>query len=124
MNLSGFFDWLLAPKTELPVGTSPQPPAEQVPIVNILDYLASDEGEEMGEKIISLVALFFPEAAAFRLSPKVVQRLARLGAYALKSGLADGSLLPDGQGGIISRAWADDPRHALNPDGTFRDKDF
>ncbi len=29
-------------------------------------------------------------------------------------------LLPDGRGGFVSKAWAEDPRHALNPDGSFK----
>jgi hypothetical protein len=49
-----------------------------------------------------------------------ISALVQLGMQLVKAGLADGSLIPDGQGGIVTKAWADDPRHALNPDGTFK----
>lgn len=38
----------------------------------------------------------------------------------LKAGLAAGTIVPDGKGGFISQAWAADPRHQLNPDGSFK----
>ena len=38
----------------------------------------------------------------------------------LRAGIAAGTIIPDGQGGFVSTAWAKDPRHQLNPDGTFK----
>lgn len=38
---------------------------------------------------------------------------------ALALGLFMG-LVPDGRGGFVSKAWAADPRHQLNKDGTFK----
>lgn len=30
------------------------------------------------------------------------------------------NLVPDGQGGWVTKEWASDKRHQLNPDGTFK----
>jgi hypothetical protein len=38
----------------------------------------------------------------------------------LRSGVASGLIIGDGRGGFVTKAWANDPRHQLNPDGTFR----
>lgn len=40
--------------------------------------------------------------------------------HKLRVGIADGDIVPDGQGGFVTREWADNPRHFLNRDGTFR----
>jgi hypothetical protein len=38
----------------------------------------------------------------------------------LHADVANGLIIGDGRGGFVTKAWADDPRHALNPDGTFK----
>jgi len=38
----------------------------------------------------------------------------------INSGTLTADLVPDGQGGFISKAWAEDPREQLNADGSFK----
>ncbi len=42
----------------------------------------------------------------------------------LRAGVTAGTVVHDGSGGFVTKAWADDPRHQLNPDGTFKDKSW
>jgi hypothetical protein len=70
---------------------------------------------------LKFAALFNPElAAAMPLITGAIQG----GIAHMKAGIAAGEILPDGQGGFVSKTWANDPRHALNPDGSFKDKSW
>ena len=40
----------------------------------------------------------------------------------LKGGIAAGEIIDDGRGGFVTKTWANDPRHAIGPDGNFVDK--
>ncbi len=61
-----------------------------------------------------------PLAMALPFVQPVIASVIRHWFASLRSGLVTGEILPDGQGGFVSKAWADDPRHQLNPDGTFK----
>lgn len=74
---------------------------EQDAVLRLLDFLASDGGERMGEELIGLAGLFFPPVAAAGLAPHTIQRLAWLAAMALRSGITSGSIVSDGRGGFI-----------------------
>lgn len=67
--------------------------------------------------LLKVAAVFYPPLA---VEVSGISALVRLGMHLVKAGLAAGSLVPDGRGGIVTKAWAEDPRHALNPDGTFK----
>jgi len=67
--------------------------------------------------LLKVGAVLYPPLA---VAVPGISALVQLGTHLVKAGLADGSLIPDGQGGIVTKAWAEDPRHALNPDGTFK----
>jgi hypothetical protein len=71
--------------------------------------------------VLKFGALFNPElAAALPFITSVIQgENARI-----KSGLADGSVIATAKGDFVSSQWAADPRHALNPDGSFKDKSW
>jgi hypothetical protein len=68
--------------------------------------------------LLKVGAGFYPPLAA---AAPVLSMFINYEAHKLKSGLADGTILPDGHGGFVSKAWADDPRHWLNADGTFKE---
>jgi len=66
--------------------------------------------------IIDVVGKLYPPVAA--IAPALT--------FVLKEALAKfeadrkaGVIVPDGRGGWVSKAWRDDPRHALRQDGTF-----
>lgn len=42
--------------------------------------------------------------------------------HKLRVGIANGDIVPDGEGGLVTKAWESDPRHALNSDGTFKNR--
>ncbi len=111
----GIFDWF---STTVPEPQVPKPREE--PLLQLLDFLASERGVELGTRIAFVAAAFFPPAVVFRMAPEKLQALAKLAAWYLRSGLSSGELLSDGKGGFISKAWAEDKRHHLNLDGTFR----
>ena len=70
---------------------------------------------------LKFAALFNPElAAAMPLITGAIQG----GIAHMKAGIAAGEILPDGQGGFVSKTWANDPRHAIGPDGNFVDKSW
>jgi hypothetical protein len=74
--------------------------------------------------VLKFGAMFNPELAPAVTILTAVSQLVKAEGARLRSGLADGSVVSDGRGGYVSRAWADDPRHALNPDGSFKDKSW
>jgi hypothetical protein len=68
--------------------------------------------------LLKIGATFYPPLS---IAAPAISMFINFEAHKLKTGLADGSVLPDGQGGFVSKAWSDDPRHALNPDGSFKE---
>jgi hypothetical protein len=67
--------------------------------------------------LLKVGAQFYPPLA---IALPILQSLVIYEGAKIRAGLADGSIIPDGQGGFVSKAWAEDPRHQLNPDGSFR----
>ena len=76
-----------------------------------------DRTEAIMIDLLKVGGTFYPPLAM--AVPILTAAIKHYGAY-LRAGLADGSIISDGRGGYVSKAWADDPRHALNPDGTFK----
>lgn len=98
--MRAFLNWIFsAPKAAPAVHLVPKPEPDAV--LRFLDFLASDKGEKTGEEILGVATMFFPALSAAGLAPKTVQRLAWLSAMALRSGLANGSIVSDGRGGFI-----------------------
>jgi hypothetical protein len=82
----------------------------------LLTGLASgkyDKQVAFSEDMLSGLGLVFPPAAMVEKGIEVFLFLNRMTA-------GRGPVVPDGRGGYITQSWADDPRHALNPDGTFK----
>jgi hypothetical protein len=52
--------------------------------------------------------------------PLLTSAIKHYGSY-LRAGIANGTIVSDGQGGFVTTAWAADPRHQLNPDGSFKE---
>lgn len=89
--------------------------------LDVLGFLADQKNEDELAAILTGVAAIYPPALFLRDALPAIQQISRLGLAALNSGLLDGTILPDGRGGFISKSWADDPRHWLNHDGSFVD---
>ena len=68
-------------------------------------------------EVIDDAAKIWPQIMLWR---PLVAAFIRYEAHKLKAELADGTVVPDGAGGFVTKEWADDPRHALNRDGTFK----
>jgi hypothetical protein len=81
----------------------------------------TDEEIDMTEAavldLIKIGAAYYPPLGP--VAP-FLEMFVRLEAHKLKIGISNGTIVPDGHGGLITKSWADDPRHALNPDGTFK----
>jgi hypothetical protein len=71
--------------------------------------------------LIKVGAAFYPPLA---IASPLITSFVQYEAAKIKTGIAAGVIVPDGRGGFVSAAWADDPRHALNPDGSFKDKSW
>lgn len=93
------------------------------PIVEVLEFLVSPRGLQVImdiQKLATILAVSVPSAlAAAMIAPSEVQSLAKMALLVLNAGIADGSLVFV-NGGVVSKEWANDPRHALNGDGTFK----
>ena len=88
---------------------------------DILYVLASDQGEAAAAELLKIVGLFDPALIPLlTLAAPAIQTLAKNRLAALDAGIADGSLIVGPKGDIYSKAWAADPRHVLNADGTFK----
>jgi hypothetical protein len=72
--------------------------------------------------MVKVLSIAFPQIAlvadgvsiAAFIAPILVEILMKTGS----------KLVPDGQGGWVTQEWIDNPRHKLNPDGTFVDKNW
>ena len=62
-------------------------------------------------------AAYSPLAIA---TPLLTSAIKHYGTY-LRAGVAAGYIVGDGQGGFVTKAWAEDPRHQLNADGSFKE---
>ena len=80
-----------------------------------------DRMEAVMIDLLKVGATFYPPLA---LATPILTAIIKDYGVKLRVGLADGTVVSDGQGGFVTKAWADDPRHALNPDGTFKDKSW
>lgn len=67
--------------------------------------------------LVTIGAEFYPPMA---IAVPLLQAIVKYEGMKIKAGLANGTIIADGSGGFVSRAWADDPRHQLNPDGSFK----
>ncbi len=74
-------------------------------VVDALYFLSTPEGYVAAEEVLKALGTFYPplaaDAIALEVAAPIMQRLAGLAHDVLASGLADGSLIPDGRGGII-----------------------
>ncbi len=86
--------------------------------------MTNEQIDETAAVVIDLIKVgssFYPPLA---FAAPILSSFVQHQAAQLKSGLAAGTILPDGRGGFVSSAWAADPRHQLNPDGSFKDKSW
>ena len=67
------------------------------------------------ENMLGDLSIVFPPAGAVEQGIEVFMFINKMGGI----GRA-GPVVSDGRGGWVSQAWADNPRHQLNPDGTFK----
>ena len=67
------------------------------------------------ESMLGDLSIVFPPAGAVAQGIEVFMFINKMGGL----GRA-GPVVPDGRGGWVSKSWADDPRHQLNPDGSFK----
>ena len=67
--------------------------------------------------VLGLASSFYPPLAAF--TPSISGGVGTI-LTDLSTKIKSGDLIPDGRGGYVSKEWAADPRHQLNPDGTFK----
>ena len=77
-----------------------------------------DRTEAIMIDLLRIGATFYPPLA---LATPILTAIIKDYGVNLRTGLADGSVIPDGQGGFVTTAWANDPRHQLNSDGTFKE---
>jgi hypothetical protein len=61
------------------------------------------------------LSIILPPAAFVDQGLELFLGLNKLGAFGRL-----GPVVSDGFGGEVSKEWADNPRHQLNPDGTFK----
>jgi hypothetical protein len=71
--------------------------------------------------LVTVGAQFYPPMA---IAVPLFQSFVKYETAKIRAGLADGSIISDNQGGFVSKEWAEDQRHQLNRDGTFKDKSW
>jgi hypothetical protein len=82
----------------------------------LLTGLASgkyDKQIAFAENMLAELGLVFPPAAAVEKGIEVFLFINKMTA-------GRGPAVADGRGGFVTQSWADDPRHKLNPDGSFQ----
>jgi len=72
-----------------------------------------DKQVAFAENMLTDLGLVFPPAA-------MVERGVEAFLLINKMTAGRGPIGPDGRGGYVTQSWADDPRHQLSPDGTFK----
>ncbi len=80
-----------------------------------------DEAVTIITDLIEAGSLVNPALAA--ASPIIIG-LIKYGSMNLKAGIAAGEIISDGRGGFVTKTWANNPRHQLNQDGSFKDKSW
>ena len=73
-----------------------------------------DRQVAFAERMLSELGLIFPPAA-------MVEKGLEVFLFINKMTAGRGPIVADGQGGYVTQSWVDDPRHQLNPDGTFKE---
>ena len=76
-----------------------------------------DIAEEGALALLKIGAVLNPEVA---LAAPGIAVVIRFGFHAFRSGIAAGTIIPDGAGGFVTKAWAEDKRHMLKADGRFK----
>jgi hypothetical protein len=82
----------------------------------LLTGLASgkyDKQVAFAENMLAELGLAFPPAAMVEKGVEVFLLINKMTA-------GRGDVVADGRGGFVTQSWADDPRHKLNPDGSFQ----
>jgi hypothetical protein len=82
----------------------------------LLTGLASgkyDKHVAFAENLLAELGLAFPPAAMVEKGVEVFLLINKMTA-------GRGHVVADGRGGFVTQSWADDPRHKLNPDGSFQ----
>lgn len=82
--------------------------------------MTSDEIDHTAAVILDLIKIGADVYPPLAFAAPILSSYVRIEAAKLKSGVAAGTILPDGRGGFVTQAWAADPRHQLNPDGSFK----
>jgi len=72
-----------------------------------------DKHVAFAESILAELGLVFPPAAMVKKGVEVFLLINKMTA-------GRGPVVADGRGGFVTQSWADDPRHKLNPDGSFQ----
>lgn len=67
------------------------------------------------ESMLGDLSIVFPPAGAVEQGIEAFMWINKMGGLG-----RSGPVVPDGFGGYVSKEWAADPRHALNPDGSFK----
>lgn len=83
----------------------------------LLTGLASgkyDPEVALTEHALADLGIVFPAFAAVEKGLEFFLALNRMTA-------GRGPVVADGKGGYVTKSWVDDPRHQLNPDGTFKE---
>lgn len=78
-----------------------------------------DEAVTVITDVISVASLANPVVGA---AAPLITEFIQAWADNLKAGIAAGEIIDDGRGGFVTKTWANDPRHAIGPDGQFVDK--
>ncbi len=84
-----------------------------------------DRAETIGLDILKIAIESYAQTNPIAaLALPILEAMIRDYMARIRAGVAAGVIVPDGRGGFVTKAWADDPRHQLNPDGTFKDKSW
>lgn len=67
--------------------------------------------------VLKVAAAFYPQLVT---AMPVLVWFVNYKASELKTGVANGTVVHMSDGSFVTKSWADDPRHALNPDGSFK----
>jgi hypothetical protein len=72
-----------------------------------------DQQVAFTEQMLGELGIVFPPAA-------MVEKGIEVFLFINKMTAGRGPVVPDGRGGYVAQSWVDDPRHKLNPDGSFK----
>jgi hypothetical protein len=77
-----------------------------------------DRMEAIMIDLLKVGATFYPPLA---LATPILTAIIKDYGMQLRTGLNAGTIVSDGMGGFVTKTWANDPRHQLNQDGTFKE---